>query len=296
MKKHIRLSPYKLVYILLDLLIAFVVSLGSFLSYYKPSGFVQNNHWVVALIYSGAFSFVLVLVLAFVGAYRIITKQFSFIDSLRIMLPTFFLQIISLIVISLVSVLPRFTDYIFSWGLTTITLLFLHPLVRVIVRISKVADSISKKENRVRTIVIGAGATGKVVVDETRRNKDNHNYIVAMVDDDPNKIGGLFSGIPVKGPISDIAKIIDYTKAEEVIIAMSLINKEQLHKVLGYLSSSNVRVRRMPLIGEMQGPNDTRVIDVDLDDLLSRDKVILDNSKTFEMLNGKCVLITGLAA
>ena len=77
---------------------------------------------------------------------------------------------------------------------------------------------------------------------------------------------------------------------------MSLISKEELHKVLGYLSSSNVRVRRMPLIGEMQGPNDTRVIDVDLDDLLSRDKVILDNSKTFEMLTGKCVLITGLAA
>ena len=188
---------------------------------------------------------------------------------------------------------PRFTEIIFAWSLATVTVSFLYSFLRLLVRVSNIASAISKKENKVRTIVIGAGATGKVVVDESRRNKDNHNQIVCVVDDDPNKIGGLFSGIPVKGPISDIAKIIDYTKAEEVIIAMSLMDKEQLHKVLGYLSSSNVRVRRMPLIGEMQGPNDTRVIDVDLDDLLSRDKVILDNSKTFEMLNGKCVLITG---
>ena len=293
MKNHFKFSPYKLIYICFDFLIAVSVALGSFLSFYKPSGFIENNHWVGSLIYSGCFAFILVIVLAFAGAYRIITKQFSFIDSLRIMVPTFFLHVVGLIVISLVKELPRFTDYVFVWGLAAVSSMFLHPLVRVIVRISKVAESISKKENRVRTIVIGAGATGKVVVDESRRNKDNHNQIVAVVDDDPNKIGGLFSSIPVKGPISDIAKIIDYTGAEEVIIAMSEISQNRLHEVLEYLNPCNVRVRRMPLIAEMEGPNDKRIIDVDLDDLLSRDPVILDNAATFEMLNGKCVMVTG---
>ena len=292
-----RRIPYKAIYVVLDILLAFSVTLIAFLSFYKPSGFVENNHWLWSLVFSGGVALLTPVVFYFAKIYKIITIQFSIVDAIRIMIAAFIVQIVALVVSSVLAVavghFPRFTEIIFAWSLATVTVSFLYSFLRLLVRVSNIASAISKKENVVRTIVIGAGATGKVVVDESRRNKDNHNQIVCVVDDDPNKIGGLFSGIPVKGPISDIAKIIDYTKAEEVIIAMSLISKEELHKVLGYLSSSNVRVRRMPLIGEMQGPNDTRVIDVDLDDLLSRDKVILDNSKTFEMLNGKCVLITG---
>ena len=48
-----------------------------------------------------------------------------------------------------------------------------------------------------------------------------------------------------------------------------------------------------PLISEMEGPNDKKIIDVDLDDLLSRDPVKLDNSEVKSMLNDKCVLLTG---
>ena len=293
MSKTKRRISYKLIYAGVDILIAFSVSLVAFLSFYKPNGFVANNHWLWSLVFSGGVAILTSVVFWLAKIYRIITVQFSIIDAIRIMVATVIVQTIALIVISFVGKLPRFTDYVFAWMLSTVTLSFMLSFLRLLVRVFNIPGIVSKKEGQVRTLVLGAGATGKVVVDETRRNKDNHNHIVAMVDDDPNKIGGLFSGIPVKGPISDIAKIIDYTKAEEVIIAMSLISKEELHKILGYLSSSNVRVRRMPLISEMQGPNDTRVIDVDLDDLLSRDKVILDNSKTFEMLNGKCVLITG---
>lgn len=297
MSKTKRRIPYKVFYVLADVVIAFGVTLIAFLSFYRPTGFVENNHWLWSIVFSGGVALFTPVVFWLAKIYKIITIQFSIVDAVRIMVAILVIQIVALIASSLDSAfggpLPRFTEYIFPWMLSTVTLAFVCSFLRLLVRVSNIPGIVSKKEGQVRTLVLGAGATGKVVVDECRRNKDNHNHIVAMVDDDPNKIGGLFSGIPVKGPISDIAKIIDYTKAEEVIIAMSLISKDELHKILGYLSSSNVRVRRMPLIGEMQGPNDTRVIDVNLDDLLSRDKVILDNSKTFEMLNGKCVLITG---
>ena len=47
------------------------------------------------------------------------------------------------------------------------------------------------------------------------------------------------------------------------------------------------------MLSEMQGPNDTRMIDVNLDDLLCREPVILDNHEVKTMLNGKTVLVTG---
>lgn len=293
MKMHKRIFSYKSIFVLLDVFLAFGVSMLAFLSYYKPAGFVEEYNWLSSLIYSGGIAIITPIVFYIFKVYKIITKDIGIFECIRIMIVTLLIQLVGLAVISFVPYLPRFTDYIFAWLLSTASLIFLHPLQRVFVRLFNLTSIVAKKENRVKTIVIGAGATGKVVVDESRRNIDNRNQIVAIVDDDPNKIGGLFANIPVKGPISDIAKIIDFTKAEEVIIAMSKISQERLHEILGYLNTCNVRVRRMPLIAEMQGPNDKRIIDVDLDDLLSRDPVILDNHEINEMLNGKSVLVTG---
>lgn len=283
----------KIIYVVIDFLIAFSISLVSLLSYYKPDGFVDSYNWLSSLIYSSSIALITVFAFWFFKIYRIITKDVGIFECVRMMVISFVIQIIGLIVIAVVSYLPRFTDYVFAWILSGTAIVFLHPLQRILVRVLNIASIVMSKENKVKTIVIGAGATGKVVVDESRRNKDNHNQIVAIVDDDPNKIGGLFANIPVKGPISDIAKIIDYTGAKEVIIAMSKISQERLHEILEYLNTCNVRVRRMPLIAEMEGPNDKRIIDVDLDDLLSRDPVVLNNEATFDMLNGKCVLVTG---
>lgn len=295
MKYPRKIISYKLIYVLLDIILAFGVSVVAFLSFYKPVHFVEDFHWASSLIYSGGIAILTFVAFAIFKVYRIVTVEIGIFECIRMMIITFIVQIIGLVVISSVPYpyLPRFTDYIFAWMLSTAALLFLHPLLRVFVRVFNIAANISKKTNKVKTIVIGAGATGKVVVDESRRNENNHNDIVCIVDDDPNKIGGLFANIPVKGPISDIAKIIDYTKAEEVIIAMSKISQERLHEILGYLNACNVRVRRMPLIAEMQGPNDKRIIDVDLDDLLSRDPVILDNHEVNDMLHEKCVMVTG---
>lgn len=284
---------YKFIYVVLDFLAAFTITLLAFLAYYKPSGFMANQNWLTSLIYCGAIGLLTPFAFWLLKVYRIITKEIGIFECIRIMAVVLVLQVLGLAIIGFVPRLPRFTDFLPIWALSAATLVFAHPSIRVIVRIFNLANIILKKQNRVKTIVIGAGATGKVVVDESRRNEKNHNQIVAIVDDDPNKIGGLFANIPVKGPISDIAKIIDFTGAQEVIIAMSKISEARLHEILGYLNSCNVRVRRMPLIAEMEGPNDKRIIDVDLGDLLSREPVVLDNKETKDMLHGKCVMVTG---
>ena len=214
-------------------------------------------------------------------------------ESLKMLAIIFFIQVSGLIVTAFVPQLPAFHEFVWSWLLSAITLSFVLPSIRLLVRMVYLINASNSKTEKVRTIVIGAGASGKVVVDETRRNELNHNQIVAIVDDDPNKIGGSFANFPVKGPISDIAKIIDFYRAEEVIIAMSKIDEPRLREILGYLEPCSVRVRRMPLISEMAGPNDKKIIDVDLDDLLSRDPIKLDNHEVRQMLGGNTVLVTG---
>ncbi len=293
MSKTSKKFGYKIIYAILDIVIVFCITFISFLSFYRPASFTEYYNWLSSLIYSGSIALLTPIIFYLFRIYKIITKDIGIFECIKIMLVTLVIQISGLIVISFVGYLPSFTDFVFVWVLSTFALLLLLPLLRVFVRVFNLANIILRKQNKVKTIIIGAGALGKVVVDESRRNKDNCNLIVAFVDDDPNKIGGTFANVPVKGPISNIVTIIDYLHVEEVIIAMSKINQERLHEILSLLNSTNVRIRRMPLISEMQGPNDKRIIDVDLGDLLAREPVKLDNHQVNEMLNDKVVLITG---
>lgn len=283
-------SIFHLLYAIIDIVLSFGTILLSFLSFYK---FDFTNNFSACLIYAGAVSALTVAIFAISKVYKIITSDIGVVDTIRIMIMVLTVHIFGMAALLFVPYLPDFSSFAFIWASTALILTFLHPSLRIFVRVFNLARIVRFKENSVRTIVIGAGATGKIVIDESRRNEKNRNHIVAVVDDDPNKIGGLFSNLPVKGPISEIAKIIDFHKAEEVIIAMSKISDERLHEILGYLDACSVRVRRMPLIAEMEGPNDKHIIDVNLDDLLCRDPIKLDNHEIKDMLGGKTVLVTG---
>ncbi len=278
---------------LLDAVTCFVVVMLALLSIYGYQGFAEN---VTAILsYAAGISVLTVIAFLIFKVYLILSDEFGVFEMMRITLVTLGVQIIALIVFACFPdhIFKPFGDFVFTWMLSTISLLFLHPFIRAVARVYKLFLTYRRKTEKVRTIVIGAGSTGKVVIDESRRNKDNHNLIVAVVDDDPNKIGGLFANIPVKGPISDIKKIIEFNNAKEVIIAISKISEERLREIIALLKECPVRVRRMPLLSEMEGPNDKRIIDVDLDDLLYRDPIKLDNHKVEKMLKGQTVLVTG---
>ena len=286
----------KLIYALVDGLLAFGFGMFTF----RYSGVVGFSSFTSAqfngiIIYSVSLAVIHIVAFFIFKVYSILSMNFSISDVVRI---SFISSAISLA--GLVSILVVPNTYLFfqwqellSWGISTVMLAVLMSSSRFATRFLSLLKKKAASPKTIRTMVIGAGSAAKVVVDDTKYNRNNKHYIVVLVDDDPNKIGGMFSGIPVKGPISEINKIIDFYKIEEVIIAIASLSADRLHEILNLLSTSNVRVKRMPLLSEMSGPNDQRIIDVDLDDLLCREPIVLDNHEVDGMLRGKSVLVTG---
>lgn len=278
-------------YIPMDFIATFVVAFLSFVICYGYNDF--TNHIIPVLIYSGGLALLTIVVFGLTRIYSMLTRDVGLFEVLKILVISILVNAVGLLVISLVPQLPSFKEYALIWLFVTVALGFGLPSLRTLTRVFYLIKSIRSKKNKVRTLVIGAGPSGKIVVDESRRNNENHNQVIAFVDDDINKIGGTFLNLPVKGPISNIGTIISYYNIEEVIIAINTISKERLHEILAILDSCPVRVRRLPLISEMQGPNDTKIIDVDLNELLCRDPVILDNHEVNDMLYQKTVMVTG---
>lgn len=281
------------IYIPADFIVAFVISFLSFLAFYEMQGI--NVNLVPALICSLVSAAIVVIVLFAMRIYQILTHSYGLIESLKTMM-SILLVGIGFVIIAytfLKDYLSIDGHYFWIWAFSTITIVFLIPSLRFLWRVVVLIRYSKPNRHKIKTMIIGAGDAAKIITDDSKMNISSKNQVVVLVDDDENKIGSYFAGRPVKGPISHVAEIIEKYEVEEVIIAIANLSNERLHEVIALLEPCPVRIRRMPLLSEMASPNAHNIIDVDVDDLLCRTPVKLDNLKISEMLKGQTVLVTG---
>ncbi len=280
-----------LTYVLIDIILTLLVWFLYFISF--SNGVSAEQRYGMIIFALGLA--LLTVALFFVGRiYKLVLTNIGTPDIFKVGIYATIPQLVALILLYTVpdNLLPHTKIIFIPWMFVGLGLVFFLTVIRVIPRIIYSYFLGNNKDGK-RTIVVGAGAAAKIIIDESRKNKDFHNKVVALVDDDANKIGGRISNIPIKGPISDIAKFVEECKAEEVIIAISDLTSKRLREIVHYLDNSKVRIRKMPILSELAGPNDHRVVDVDLDELLCREPVKLDNHETYELLHGNTVLVTG---
>ena len=282
----------KLLYIVGDFLLTGLLVGLTFLSQVYKTEVPIEKVWG-DVIFSVVFALLMIIVLGIFKNYRILLREFGLVESMWMTLAVAIVDTIGFVAIFFLR--DTFTTQmsLFLWVLVSALLLFAIPAMRAFGRLFRLFKARKKLADSIATLVIGGGDTAKIYIDETRQNSDNKNYVLSILDDDPYKIGKTFGKIPVEGPISDVAKYIAKYQIKEVVICMSRVDKERYHEILGYLSDQPVRIKRMPLLDEMSGPNDRKVTDVNLAELLCRDPVQLETSEIKGMLYGKNVLITG---
>lgn len=176
---------------------------------------------------------------------------------------------------------------------TTVVEALMLSATRMSKRILKTFYYRFKEQSGKRTLLIGAGAGGKLVYNELRNNRELSNNPVAFVDDDPMKIGKLMAGLPIYGPIIRTPEIIDRLGIEEVIIAIADIDSVRLQQIIKIVAERPVKMRRLPQFKDLKKDAPKKLIEVNVEDLLSRDVVTLDATGIEEFIRGKRVMVTG---
>lgn len=293
MKKNKVVNSLKLrfLYIPFDYIVTASISLLMFLSEQGITNFVNN--YIPGLVYSLSIGLLTVIVFAIFKVYKIITYNLGLYEALKMVIIAFAIQIFGFVAILTIPYLPNFGKIIYGWLLSAALITLILPFSRLVTRIYILAVNLRAKKDKVRTLVIGAGSAGKVVIDETRRNYENKNYIVGFVDDDKNKIGKSYAGVHVYGPISNIVDIVNKTKAEEVIIAIANIDYEALHNIIVRVRNAPVRIKRLPLLIEGGMDTNGKALNISIDELLGRQQVQLNNSELNTELKDQVVLVTG---
>ena len=146
-----------------------------------------------------------------------------------------------------------------------------------------------------RVVILGAGATGEMIVRDLRNRPDYDATPVGFIDDDRHLTGQRIHGVPVLGTRADIPRIIRQYAPDEVLVALPNATPETMRQVVRSLEHAKVRITTMPNLAQMIGrpaePGQIRPLQVE--DLLSRLSVGLDPAPLQRLIEGKRVLVTG---
>lgn len=145
-----------------------------------------------------------------------------------------------------------------------------------------------------RTLILGAGNTGRSIVGQLQSTSTILNPVV-FLDDNPNLKNLEINGVPIVGGLNEMESVIEHYRIKHIIIAIPSLHGEALAQLITKAKRFTDNVQILPsyldfATGDLQF---TKIRDVSIEDLLGRNPVQLDNESIFKEIRDKKVLVTG---
>lgn len=146
-------------------------------------------------------------------------------------------------------------------------------------------------------VIYGAGEAGIIAQDAIKSDSNSVFNMVAFLDDDPKKEGKNIDGIRVYSGIKSLEKLVNEFKVTELIIAVREISVHRKKEIIDECLRLKVSVSIVPPVEQWinGGLTAGAIREVKIEDLLSREQIILDNPRIQEDLQGRIVLVSGAA-
>jgi FlaA1/EpsC-like NDP-sugar epimerase len=150
-------------------------------------------------------------------------------------------------------------------------------------------------EQKRRVLLIGAGRAGVFACREIQNNVDMNIVIAGFVDDDPNKLGSVISGVKVLGTTDGMPRLIKELGVDHVILTIAGASRRDFRRILDICESVPIKVRVIPGLHDiLEGKvNVTRIRDLQIEDMLGREPVQLEEENIARFLADKVVMVTG---
>ena len=159
------------------------------------------------------------------------------------------------------------------------------------------AQTRSRSGTRVRTLIVGAGSAGDLLLRDLLRS-DEHSYeIVGFVDDDRRKWGQWIGGRPVLGSIERLPELAASRQVGQLLFAIPRLPAARVREILATCAELTLSYKILPV--SFAYLNDrvsvSMLHDLSPDHLLPRHQVRFDEGELDTLIRGRRVLVTGAA-
>lgn len=167
--------------------------------------------------------------------------------------------------------------------------------LRFMIRAANKLTHIIRSRGGKRVLIIGAGQLATVLLRDINNNDKLRYTVVGLVDDNPAMKGQTVHGVKVIGDRNNIAEICKREDVAEIIFAIYTISQKAKTELLEICSKTGCKVRIIPGFEETLSVDESirKMRDVEIEDLLEREPVRLDNKLIGGYIEGNVVLVTG---
>lgn len=219
-------------------------------------------------------------------------QQVATLTLITIVLQMGFFKVLQFLQIGAIANLPQSLP-ILDGVLSLLLVSCFHFSVRVIERFcQKQSRSFNRRD---RVLIVGAGSAGIALVKEIQRNPHYQFHPIAFIDDDPAKLNLQICQLPVLGDRHTIPKYVRSLHIRKVIIAMPSLPGRVIRDILEICSTTGISTSTLPGIDQILDGRVrlSNVRDIQIEDLLRREPIQMDEQQVIQFLKGKRILITG---
>jgi len=157
-------------------------------------------------------------------------------------------------------------------------------------------EIISQSKNKMNVLIFGAGASGMITKRALDRDAGTKYNVLAFIDDNMEKEGNKLEGVSVHHS-SRFMKLLSENEVAHVILSVQELNPLRKSEIIETSLAYNVRVLNVPPVNNwINGELSFKQIKkINIEDLLEREPILLDEEEIRNKLDGKTVLITGAA-
>jgi FlaA1/EpsC-like NDP-sugar epimerase len=147
----------------------------------------------------------------------------------------------------------------------------------------------------VRTVIVGAGSAGDLLLRDLQRSDEHHYEIVGFVDDDASKWGTSIGGRPVLGPLARLPDFTRQHRLRELLFAIPRLPPPRLREVLTSCADLKLNYKILPVSFAYLSDraSGTMLQQLAPEDLLARSEVRFDPEQMRALINGRRILVTG---
>ncbi|MBU3822278.1 polysaccharide biosynthesis protein [Flavobacteriaceae bacterium XHP0103] len=234
-----------------------------------------------------------------VGSFKSIIRHTGFLDVFNV-----FKAVVLIAFIATVSVgLNRGFNIISNFTIP-LSIIVIHTIFSfVILSGSRLVFKILYKHYKSKLLytknicIYGAGDSGIATYNALLGNTRTCFSIVSFIDDDVKKQGKVINGVPILAYDKINEEYIKYHNVSEIIVASQSIDTNKLVSLVDSYLDLNVKITKIPPIDKwINGEfNVKQIKQVQIEDLLGRAPIKIDNPNLLNEFNNETILITGAA-
>lgn len=234
-----------------------------------------------------------------VGSNRGIIRHTGTRDALNVFVGVTIMSIVILFIVALENLLNIFPNFTIPKSIILIHY-FITIFILIVSRFifKSFYEIISTELGDVTNVMIyGAGESGLITYGALKRDTQNNYEVIGFIDDDSNKIGKKIDRVKIYDRRDITKEFVEKLNVKEIIFSIQNIKPERLLYLTDKVMMVGLEAKIVPPFSQWIGGDleINQIQQIEIEDLLNRKPISIDNPIIKREVNNKIILVTGAA-